>query len=129
MNRLLISLLFIISTFRSISQNTLTKQDYLKKSKNQKTAAWVMLGGGLTVAVGAAILDVSGDWTKSDTPYMVAVYTGGASMLGSIPLFIAAGKNKRKAMNMAFRFQSIQLSQGSWFLQKKIPSLRLGINL
>src|SRR4051812_47477351 len=73
-----------------------TQKNYLQKSKKQKTAAWVFLGGGFALAVGASVLDVSSDWSKSETPYLIALFTGGASMLGSIPLFIASGRNKRK---------------------------------
>ena len=87
------------------SSHSLTQQDYLQKSKKQKTAAWVLLGGGAAVAVGAAILDVSSDWNKSETPYLVAISIGCASMLGSIPLFIASKRNKRKAMNASTWFE------------------------
>ena len=57
-----------------------------------------MLGGGAALVLGGAILDLSSDWNKSETPYLVVIGIGGASMVGSIPLFIASGKNKRKAM-------------------------------
>jgi len=88
--------------------NSLSQQDYLQKSKKQKTTAWIMLGGGTAVAVGAAILDVSSDWSKSETPYLIAMSAGGAAMLGSIPVFIASGRNKRKSMNATTYFEILQ---------------------
>ncbi|MGN6164881.1 MAG: hypothetical protein ACTHOF_10105 [Flavisolibacter sp.] len=87
------------------SSQSLTQKSYLQKSKSQKTAAWVLLGGGFALAVGAAALDASSDWSKSETPYLVAIFVGGASMLGSIPVFIASGRNKRKAMNASTYLQ------------------------
>lgn len=49
---LFVLLIFAVS---SIAQQTTTetpgvKTDYLKKSKNQKTAAWILLGGGAGLA-------------------------------------------------------------------------------
>ncbi|MBK8711572.1 MAG: hypothetical protein IPL97_06860 [Niastella sp.] len=105
-----ILLLMATSTFcqqKELSQS-LTKTDYLQKSKKQKTAAWSLLGGGFALGVGAIILDVSSDWTKSETPYLVAIYTGCASMIGSIPLFIASARNKRKAMDVSTYFEILQ---------------------
>lgn len=102
--------MLLLMTASSFCQQTdfsqsLTQQNYLQKSKKQKTAAWVLLGGGAAVAVGAAILDVSGDWTKPETPYLVAMSAGCASMLGSIPLFIASKRNKRKEVNASTYFE------------------------
>src|SRR6187399_462951 len=110
MRKFFICTMLLLMTTSSFCQQTdsshsLTQQDYLQKSKNQKTAAWVLLGGGAAVAVGAALLDVSSDWTKSETPYLVAMTIGCASMLGSIPLFIASKRNKRKAMNVSTYFE------------------------
>jgi len=110
MKKVIIFYLLLTFTISSFSQQTkssptLTQQDYLQKSKKQKTTAWVLLGGGVAVAAAASILDVSGDWTKSETPYLVAIGVGGASMLGSIPLFIASARNKRKGMNASTSFQ------------------------
>ena len=55
------SLLMIFSTTAFCQQTKtvtaqLTKTDYLKKGKNQKTAAWLLLGGGATVSlIGIAV--------------------------------------------------------------------------
>jgi hypothetical protein len=107
-----------------------TQKDYLQKSKRQKTTAWVLLGGGFVVAVGSAILDVSSDWSKSETPYLVAISTGGASMLGSIPLFIASGRNKRKAMNASTYFEIRQnpIPTNTGLTLQTTPTLSLKLN-
>ena len=112
------------------ANQSLTRQDYLKKSKNQKTAAWILLGGGFALAVGASILDVSSDWSKSETPYLVAISAGCASMLGSIPLFIAAGRNKRKGMNASTYFQIRQnpLPTNTGLTLHSTPTLSLKFN-
>ena len=68
------------------------KTDYLTKSKNQKTAGWVLLGGG-TALIGIGFL--VGDSKESTFD----------DAIGSIPLFIASGKNKRKALNMSANFK------------------------
>lgn len=114
MKKIIIYAMLLFLTTNAFSQQInpsrpLTRQDYLKKSKNQKTTAWVLLGGGTAVAVGAPILAVSSDWSKPSTPYEVAIYIGCASMLGSIPLFIASKRNKRKAMNASTSFEIRQI--------------------
>lgn len=110
MKKFLICTMLVLTIAGSFSQqsnfdHSLKKQDYLQKSKKQKTTAWILLGGGAAVVAGSAILDVSSDWTKSETPYVVAICVGGASMIGSIPLFIASGRNRRKAMNATTYFE------------------------
>jgi DMSO/TMAO reductase YedYZ heme-binding membrane subunit len=126
----LVLLLTTVSFCQQTDTHSLTRQDYLGKSKKQKTAAWVLLGGGATVAVGAAILDVSGDWSKSETPYLVAIAAGGASMLGSIPLFIASGRNKRKAMNAStwFEIRKQPFPTSTGIALHGIPTLSLKLN-
>jgi len=135
MRMLFICTVLLLITSRSFCQQTdssrsLTPQDYLKKSKNQKTAAWILLGGGFALAVGASILDVSSDWSKSETPYLVAISAGCASMLGSIPLFIAAGRNKRKGMNASTYFQIRQnpLPTNTGLTLHSTPTLSLKLN-
>ena len=79
------------------------KDQYLKKSENQKKAAYVLLAGGLaTSLIGFVIL--IGDLgtlftdhkTHGDLPDTL-MYSGLAIMACSIPLFIAARKNKQQA--------------------------------
>ena len=90
------------TTKQSIATN------YLKKSKNQKTAAWLLVGGGAVVTtvgmvVGfgevtdAIITSFSGEEQSSFSAGALLTLTGLTAMVGSIPLFIAAGKNRRKA--------------------------------
>ena len=135
MRKFFICTMLLLMTTSSFCQQTdfgqsLTQQNYLQKSKKQKTAAWVLLGGGALVAVGAAILDVSSDWSKSETPYIVALFTGGAAMLGSIPLFIASGRNKRKAMNAStyFEIQRNPVLTNTGLTLHSTPTLSLKLN-
>ena len=113
MKKIIVFALLLIISATSFSQQTkpspaLTKQDYLKKSKNQKTAAWLLLGGGaaittLGIALGTSgVVDevFTGD-SKSFDAATVLIPVGLLSMVGSVPLFIAASKNKRKAENIS----------------------------
>ena len=80
---------------------------YTLKQKRNKTAAWIMLGGGVVMTLvgitlnsedevatmlSLGLVDVpkshEGDWL---------IVLGSATTVGSIPLFTAAAKNKRKA--------------------------------
>jgi hypothetical protein len=125
-------LLMTISSFcqQTNSSQSLTQQGYLQKSKKQKTTAWVLLGGGAAVAVGAAILDVSSDWSKSEDPYLVAMSAGCASMLGSIPFFIASKRNKRKAMNASayLNIRQNTLATNAGLTLHATPTLSLKFN-
>ncbi|MGH2554045.1 MAG: hypothetical protein ACRDEB_10025 [Chitinophagaceae bacterium] len=124
---ILFSLLLLLSATTFSQQTTtatsLTKTDYLRKSKNQKTAAWVLLGAGSACLAIAAPGNVSFDILPA------LVIGGGGMVVASIPLFIASGKNKKKAMNMSFRFQHTPVPQGMGFAEKKIPSLSLSLHL
>ena len=77
------------------------KEYYLQRSKNQKTAGMALLIGG-GVAIGAGLLIGNSSESSFDDAATGAVIggVGVLAMLGSIPLFIASGKNKRKAARM-----------------------------
>ncbi len=86
----------------------------MKKSKKQKSAARILLGGGAGMAaIGlmiGAIEYESSDYLQNifnpayspkRTPASeIMFYSGAGIMLGSIPLFIASAKNKRNAKLM-----------------------------
>lgn len=132
MRKCFICTVLLLMTLSSFCQQTdfsqsLTQQNYLQKSKKQKTAAWILLGGGAAIAVGAAILDVSSDWSKSETPYLVALSAGCASMLGSIPLFIASKRNKTKAITY-FEMRQNPVLTNTGLTLHSAPTLSLKFN-
>ena len=130
------------------SSPALTKQDYLQKSKKQKTAAWILLGGGFVLSTTSILLtapkateDYAGIFTGIfyDDPAPQNDYTvetilligGTAVMLSSIPLFIASGKNKRKArtISASLIMDDASIVQGYSMVHISYPALALKINL
>lgn len=100
MRKLSICMLLLFATLTLFSQqtsspDTLTKQDYLQKSKSQKTAAWIFFGLGTTLIFVAATGEVSFD----ALPIIAIGAT--TSLISSTVLFFAAGRNKRKAMQLS----------------------------
>lgn len=148
MSKLLFSIviLLVLNSGSFCQQNnpspTLTKQDYLKKSKNQKTAAWIVLGGGIILtSAGMAIglnnaTDVligllSLEQPKSSNDGGVFFYSGLAAMAGSIPLFIASSKSKKKAnaFSASFKMENRSTVQQGAMVRIAFPSLSLKMNL
>ncbi|WP_242155954.1 hypothetical protein [Aestuariivivens sediminis] len=89
---------------------------HFSKMRSNKTAAWITLGGGVAMVVGGIVWNSSaftiGPDSEDVTDGLWLSYLGGATALASIPLFIAAGKHKKKA--------EIQLKNGAVGLIKKI---------
>ena len=118
------------------------KTDYLQKSKNQKTTAWVLLGGGIAMTVTGMIIyqnaynkAVENDpWSfglDANPTGAVIATVGLLSSLGSIPLFIASGKNKKRAMaiSTSFKMEKASVIQGAGFVKKSYPALSLKFGL
>ena len=105
----------------------ITKVEYLKKSKNQKTAAWVLLGtGSLALILGS--IEVNPDYGEStNRPFLVI---GGLVMVGtSVPLFIASAKNRKRAMSLSFnknRILQLRINNVAYSLVRSL-SLRISI--
>lgn len=77
-----------------ITNNTKTSlagEEYLSKSKTQKTVGFILIGAGVTTI--ALISNGKADFSTTGA----LVVASGAAILGSIPFFIASGKNKRKS--------------------------------
>ena len=78
----------------------LTKQEYLKKSKSQKTAGRILLGGG-GILIGAGLLtnlsnglgNLFVEESQKNSSGDIFTVLGVISIAGSIPLLISAGKN------------------------------------
>ncbi len=127
----------MLSFISGFSQQTTPNTDYLKKSKNQKKVALIMLGSGATL-VFTGIVIPHGEVThtgfldddyKNDGIKSAFQLTGIVSMLGSIPLFIASSKTKRKAASLSISNEKIQSLQKASFAYKLVPAVRLTIRL
>lgn len=107
---------------RTSPAGPMTKQDYLKKSKSQKTAAFILLGAGAAcvaiVAPGNVSLDATG-------PILVI---GGVCVLSSIPLFIASSKNKKRAMNASAHLNFQRISNYPVKSAGYVPAFSLKLN-
>ncbi len=109
----------------------------LKKSKNQKTTAWILLGAGAGLGIAGLVVGEGAvnrvgrdpfDKTFSTTATSGALaLAGGASMLASIPFFIASGSNRRKASVM-LKNESVSISQ-QLHSCKRLISLVINVNL
>jgi hypothetical protein len=146
MKKFIIIFLLLASSASTFSQQTnskpLLKPDYLKKSKSQKTIAWVLLGSGTAMMITGSIIwnnayekrVNSGSWEGLFAPYTTTEGTtltaaGLVVSAGSIPLFIVARKNKRKAMSLAVQAQKIPQLNKNIFAKQTVPSLTLKIHL
>jgi len=80
----------------------LTQADYLKKSKKQKTAAWIFTGAGaavIAVTVLSAASDPFPEYGDSETESVgtVPAVVGLASIATGVYFFIASSKSKKRA--------------------------------
>ena len=137
MKKNMIYLLLIALPITSFCQKTTDtipdiKTDYMVKSKNQKTAAWVLFGGGLAL-IGTGFLVGDGKEASFDDAATGAVLAGIGvlSTIGSIPLFIASGKNKRKAMQATtfIKMEDARMIHNQSFIQTSYPVIALKIKL
>lgn len=146
MKKVIALLLLIALSATSYSQQTepkptLTKKDFQSKSKKQKTTAWILLGGGAGLATTGLVMGVidfgeafgnayTGQNESVNSGAAVAIFLVGlGGMVGSIPIFIASGKNRKKAMSMSFKIQPVPQIQTTKIISTSIPSLNLKIGL
>lgn len=135
---LILVLAFLATTSFCQTQDSspLTRDYYLEKSKKQKTAAWVMLAGGAAMAT-VGLVAFSQDFTYSwDNPSSssgeggaVLGSAGFLVMLGSIPLFIASGRNARKAAAVSLNTEHVPFLVRNAFALKKQLALTLRVPL
>ncbi|HRI20555.1 MAG TPA: hypothetical protein PLA68_06355 [Panacibacter sp.] len=135
-------LLFVVRSFSQTTTNSLLSKDYyLQKSRNQKTAAWLLLGGG--AALFAAGLAVHTSVDQFDNIYDVfneskyhgfgaraALMTSGAvAMGGSIHLFTASSRNKNLAMHLAIGSEQTMLPLKNGWAYSIQPAVKLSLPL
>jgi hypothetical protein len=128
-------MLFAGKTFSQVdtsTSHTSLKTDYLKKSKTQKTIAWILLGTGTTLIVIGSSIGTHGveDLSYNEAAAGAGFIIAGALMdIGSIPLFIAGAKNKRRAMSVTINNELIPRLQQGMIARVPMPTIGLRVRL
>ena len=109
MKKFLLALMLLLFIMKIFSQTEMhkeyTKSYYLKKSKNQKTVAWILFGGGTAMTIGGLIsLSQSGDFGNIGGPISLG---GILADIVSIPFVSSAHKYKKLAASIAITNQKI----------------------
>jgi len=102
------------------------KDIYLRKSRGQKTAGFVILGiGTATFIMGGIMMGNAENFILDEEFYDGAgLMTLGVLIdLGSIPFFISSSKNKKRAMSMALINEPIPKEMFAHVKQHSIPAL------
>jgi len=146
MKKIIVFAMLMIISAASFSQQTkpspaLTNQDYLQKSKNQKTIFYILAGtGGVMTTVGL-IMGLnelskgygpgSGSASDNNNDALAATlsFSGLALMLGSSFMYKASVRNKKKANSISLKNETVPLLQNSSFVNRPVPSLTLKISL
>jgi hypothetical protein len=140
MKKTIVCAMLLIAAAHSFSQQInpsqpKTREYYFQKSRNQKTIAWVLLGGGVgmmaagtAIGVGEAAGSLFGENTNS-TGSSVLLFGGIAAAGASIPFFISSAKNKGRAMSLSFREEKIPFTANRKLSTKSFPAVSLKINL
>lgn len=153
MRKMIILSLALVFTTVAFAQpaapkNQLTERDYILKSKQQKTAAWVLVGGGselsadglLTVTV-ETINKVNGsvaDASESMNSYIKKSHGGNQSFIrglidkvSSIPFFIKTSNYKRSSAGiyLSMKIESRPILQQAAVTKIKYPALAVKFNL
>jgi hypothetical protein len=136
MKKIIVTLILLTVVFSTFGQRLALQQQpkefYLEKSKKQKTAGFILLGVGTAMVIGgAAAFNSSWDSESNSSTdfYGFVMLAGVVADITSIPLFISAGINKRKAATLSVGLQGNDPLQRSPFITHVQPAVILRINL
>ena len=115
---------------------------YLQKSKKQKNAAWILLGGGTALMITGLVIP-KGEMTKdgfciswicdreykNDDLKAGLFLTGVISSLGSIPFFIMSGKNRKRAAALSLKIEHKPQLFYQSLAYTAFPALKVKVNL
>jgi hypothetical protein len=130
MKKIMVYFLMLVLPVISFCQKTndsvpVVKTDYLTKSKSQKTAAWILLGGGVALIGTGFIVGDSKNSTFDDAAFgallaVLVLFQRSAAFL----FLFASGKNKRRAMKASalMKMKTVPLIQKQAYIQNSYPS-------
>lgn len=133
MKKTIFSVVLLLLITKLFSQApTLSKDYYLKKSKTQKTIAWVMVGTGTALMVTSLFIKANNQ--NNDDGWLVdgwkiVFFPGMATTVASIPFFISSAKNKYRALELVISNQKILFYKQNFVALKAQPAITLKIEL
>jgi hypothetical protein len=125
MKKLLCTLTLILFTF-SVFGQTLTREDYLLKSKRQKTIGHVLFTGGALMFTAGAIILFGDPGNEASVPLMGF---GLLTDLASVPFYISSGINARKSAKLSLTYQHLSIPQNNGQAFNRMPMLTVRIPL
>ena len=136
----LISLPGLMMTQQVQQPNKWTKDNYLRKSKNQNALGVVMVsGGGLLATIGLIMsmsdlgnsldFDSSNDNPQKEKTANALLYTGGGMLLLSVPVFLSSIKNKQRAAAISINSSSQPVLYQNGITTNRMPVLSFTISL
>ncbi|QED37433.1 hypothetical protein FK178_06725 [Antarcticibacterium arcticum] len=109
MKKLLLFILVALFSMASFGQNEklpFSKEEYLRKSQNQKKTGWILLGAGAGLVTTGILVANNADLYDSEfTLSVILLSVGVPSVVASIPFFIISGNTARKAASISFEGQ------------------------
>lgn len=140
MKKIILLSLLLAFTASSFGQQSAPKQhwtetNYYKKSKRQKTWAWVSTGVGGSVLLVTLLADVLATAvtlgqekaTGTTVPYII----GAAGVTTGVVLFVASGKNRKKAKESSafIQMETAPVLQQTTIRNQSFPAVGLKISL
>jgi hypothetical protein len=127
---------FLMGSSSQTFAQEMSHQDYLDKSRKQKTTGLILMGGGSVLAIAGGVLFSENFCTVGCTPELeqgmntgtVLMVVGGLTALGSIPLFISSN-NSKKAAQISIRNEPTNIPKYAGNIPKSVPSITYTIPL
>ncbi|HLF45593.1 MAG TPA: hypothetical protein VI548_04175 [Chitinophagaceae bacterium] len=149
MKQILLYLMLLVLPIVSFSQQAQqaampVNTDYLKKSKTQKTAAWIITGAGSMGLLVTALADASQETSGALVTFFslgtveptyksyTGLYLASAALTAvGISFFITSANNKKKAISAttSFKMEKSPTLQNGKLSSHASPALSLKINL
>ena len=137
MKKIIVALMLLTVAFSTFGQRLAAQQQpkefYLQKADKQTQAGWILLGVGTVGIVTGAILgsqDSGDDIYSNENIVGYVLLIGGIGLdLCSIPLFISASNNRKRAATISVGLQNSYPQQRSPFATSVQPAVIVRINL
>ena len=131
MKKTITALLFLLYSITLYSQQ-LSQEQYLQKSKNQKTWGYVLTVGGSAMVIGGALAvgSKAAYWDSEALGYPLMA-GGAAAIVGGISLLNSSKKNEQRAKSLAMtlylKVEPVQSYQDMHIINNYYPALMLRI--